>query len=166
MERAKSLGLDLLLLVFLVGTVWALFDPQLAFQKTHVAGGDTVSHPWIAKSLKQAWSHGDLWSWNHGWFAGFPLFYFYFPLPSLVIVVLDVFLPYGVAFKLVTVVGLLATPPAVYFMTRAFRFSRSVSAIAGSAIASQTDPSSNSASPTRLMKRRSRSVKLNSWVRR
>jgi uncharacterized membrane protein len=49
---------------------------------------------------------------SNDWFAGFPAFYFYFPLPSLTVVLLDLFVPYGVAFKIVTVMGLLATPPA------------------------------------------------------
>ena len=67
---------------------------------------------------------GRLLGWSNAWFAGFPLFYFYFPLPALVIVGLDVVLPYGVAFKLVTVGGLLLLPPAVYFFTRALGFHR------------------------------------------
>ena len=54
---------------------------------------------------------GRLMGWSNAWFAGFPLFYFYFPLPSLVIVLLDVVMPYGAAFKLVTVVGLVFLPP-------------------------------------------------------
>ncbi len=55
---------------------------------------------------------GRILGWSQDWFAGYPVFYFYFPLPSLVIVLLDVVLPYGVAFKVATISGLLATPPA------------------------------------------------------
>src|SRR5690606_31316061 len=65
------------------------------------------------------------------WFAGFPVFYFYFPLPSLVNVLLDVFLPSGVAFKLVNVMVLVALPPAVAFMTRSFGFSKAVTTVTG-----------------------------------
>lgn len=74
---------------------------------------------------------GRLLGWSQDWFAGFPVFYFYFPLPSLVIVFLDVFLPYGTAFKLVTVMGLVGLPPAVAFMTRSFGFSRGIAAVTG-----------------------------------
>src|SRR5690606_15474313 len=66
---------------------------------------------------------------------GFPVFYFYFPLPSLFIVLLDVFLPYGVAFKLVTVMGLVGLPPAVAFMTRSFGFSQAVATVAAAGAA-------------------------------
>ncbi len=73
---------------------------------------------------------GRILGWSMDWFAGYPVFYFYFPLPSLVVVLLDLVLPYGVAFKLVTVAGLLATPPATYFLARSIRCGRAVSTIA------------------------------------
>jgi hypothetical protein len=73
---------------------------------------------------------GRILGWSQDWFAGYPVFYFYFPLPSLVVVFLDVFIPYGVAFKLVTIAGLLATPPATYFLARSLRLGRSVSTVA------------------------------------
>jgi hypothetical protein len=118
------------LAILLVLNPWLLFDPSTP------SGGDMGAHVYGPAYLRDVLlPSGRIGGWSNDWFAGFPLFYFYFPLPSLVIVFLDVFLPYGVAFKLVTVMGLLATPPAVYFMSRAFRFNRTVSAIAGSSAA-------------------------------
>ena len=76
---------------------------------------------------------GQILGWSQSWFAGFPAFYFYFPLPSLVIVLLDLILPYGVAFKLVTVMGLVATPPATYYLARSLRLGKSISLVAASA---------------------------------
>ncbi len=76
---------------------------------------------------------GQILGWSKDWFAGFPAFYFYFPLPSLVIVALDVILPYGVAFKLVTVLGLIAIPPAAFFLARAMNLGRHVALVAASA---------------------------------
>jgi hypothetical protein len=67
------------------------------------------------------------------WFAGFPVFYFYFPLPSLVIVLFDLVLPYGVAFKVVTAAGLLATPPATYFLARSLLLGRPIATVAAGA---------------------------------
>ncbi|UCE86127.1 MAG: hypothetical protein JSU66_17690 [Deltaproteobacteria bacterium] len=117
MQRSKSLPLDLLLLASLVWVLWGLFDPLLAFTDTHIAGGDTISHPWIAKSLKQAWSRGDVWSWNHGWFAGFPMLYFYFyPLYVLVVLLELVGLPEAVAFK-VAILCVVTAVPVVYYLT-------------------------------------------------
>ncbi len=118
------------LVILLVLNPWLLLDPSTP------SGGDMGAHVYAPAYLRDVLlPSGRIGGWSNDWFAGFPLFYFYFPLPSLVIVLFDVFLPYGVAFKLVTVMGLLATPPAVYFMTRAFRFNRMVSAIAGSSAA-------------------------------
>ena len=56
--------------------------------------------------------------WSPDWYAGFPAGVFYFPLPSLLVVVLDVFLPYNVAFKLVTAIGPIMLPIAAYAFAR------------------------------------------------
>jgi hypothetical protein len=118
------------LVILLVLNPWLLLDPSTP------SGGDMGAHVYAPAYLRDVLLPNlRVGGWSNDWFAGFPLFYFYFPLPSIVIVILDLFLPYGVAFKLATVIGLIGTPPAVYFMTRAFKFSRSVSAIAASASA-------------------------------
>ena len=46
------------------------------------------------------------------YYAGFPAGQFYFPLPAVLIVLLDVVLPYNVAFKLVTALGPVPLPGA------------------------------------------------------
>lgn len=117
MERLKSLWLDVLILAVLVGGLWLLFDPRPAFENTHVAGGDTISHPWLAKSLKEAWARGDFWSWNHGWFAGFPFLYFYFYPVSALAVLLEVLgLREAVAFK-VAILAVVTGVPVVFYAT-------------------------------------------------
>ena len=73
---------------------------------------------------------GRLLGWSNDWYAGYPVFYFYFPLPALFTVFLDVLIPYGVAFKVTTIVGLLAMPAAAYFLIRAIGLDRGVAAIA------------------------------------
>lgn len=78
---------------------------------------------------------GRIMGWSNDWFAGFPAFYFYFPLPSLTIVLLDLVLPYGVAFKFVTVAGLVALPFAAFFHGRAIKLSKSVAVIASASAA-------------------------------
>ena len=105
--------------------VLAVLSPHLLFVENTPSGGDMGAHVLGPAAMRDVLlPSGRLLGWSNAWFAGFPLYYFYFPLPSLVIVLLDVFLPYGVAFKLVTVGGLLLLPPAVYFLTRALDFSR------------------------------------------
>jgi len=117
--------------------ILGVLQPQLLFDASTPSGGDMGAHVLGPAYLRDVLiPEGRLLGWSNDWFAGFPIFYFYFPLPSLVIVLLDVFLPYGVAFKLVTVMGLVGLPPAVAFMTRSFGFSRAVAAVtaAGAAV--------------------------------
>jgi hypothetical protein len=112
--------------------ILGVLQPQLLLDSSTPSGGDMGAHVFGPAYLRDVLiPSGRLLGWSQDWFAGFPAFYFYFPLPSLVIVLLDVFLPYGTAFKLVTVMGLVGLPPAVAFMTRSFGFSRAIAAVAG-----------------------------------
>ena len=107
-----------------------VMNPGLILSSTTPTGGDTGAHVFGPAYLRDTLlPEGRVLGWSNDWFAGFPAFYFYFPLPSLVIVALDLFIPYGVAFKIVTVLGLLAMAPAIYFHARALRFGRHVSLI-------------------------------------
>src|SRR3954447_9093883 len=93
---------------------WQL-HPDLLFRNTTTAGGDMGAHVWQPAYLRDhLLPHGRLTGWTPDWYAGFPSLVFYFPLPSLMIVGLSVILPYGVAFKLVTVAGLLTLPLAAF----------------------------------------------------
>ncbi|MEX2279609.1 MAG: hypothetical protein WEA76_05915 [Acidimicrobiia bacterium] len=116
--------------------ILGVLQPQLLIDSSTPSGGDMGAHVFGPAFLRDVLiPEGRLLGWSNDWFAGFPAYYFYFPLPSLVIVLLDVFLPYGTAFKLVTVMGLVGMPPAVAFMSRAFGFSRAISAVAASGTA-------------------------------
>ena len=116
------------LVVFIVMQPWFMLSP------TTPTGGDMGAHvfgpAYLRDNLLPNWR---VMGWSQDWFAGFPIFYFYFPIPSLVIVFLDVFIPYGVAFKLVTSFGLLAMPAATYFHTRAMKLGKTVSMVAAGA---------------------------------
>jgi len=95
-------------------------------------GGDMGAHVLLPAFLRDhLLPSGRILGWSMDWYAGFPVFYFYFPLPALTIVLLDVVLPYGVAFKLVTVAGLVALPFASYYLARCLSFSKPVSLVAG-----------------------------------
>jgi hypothetical protein len=85
--------------------------PNLLILGTTTAGGDTGAHVALPAFLKSnLLTHGQLTGWDPGWYDGFPLYTFYFPLPGLVTVFLNVFVSYDVAFKLVTVLGSLLLP--------------------------------------------------------
>ena len=93
--------------------------PSLLFANTTPAGGDMGAHVWAPAYLRDHllpdWR---ITGWTPDWYAGFPALHFYFPLPSLLIVALGTVIPYGVAFKLVTVSGVVAMPACAYAMAR------------------------------------------------
>lgn len=108
-----------------------VMNPWWIVSSTTPSGGDMGAHVLGPAYLRDTLlPQGRILGWSNDWFAGFPAFYFYFPLPSLTIVLLDLFMPYGVAFKIVTVLGLLSMPPAAYYLARSMRFGKNISLIA------------------------------------
>lgn len=104
--------------------------PSLLLANTPT-GGDMGAHVVLPQVLRDTLlPSGRILGWSNDWYAGYPAFYFYFPLPALVTVFLDVFIPYGVAFKLVAVAGLVAMPFASYYLVRSIGFARPVAAVA------------------------------------
>ena len=73
-------------------------------------GGDTGAHVWFPDYLSDHLLPWRVAGWSHDFYAGFPAGQFYFPFPALLIVLLDVVLPYNIAFKLVTALGPVALP--------------------------------------------------------
>jgi len=99
--------------------VFSQLNPSLIFANTTPAGGDMGAHVWGPAYMRDhLLPNLRITGWGADWYAGFPAFFFYFPLPSLVIVLLDVVLPYGVAFKLVTILGLVGLPVAAWAFGR------------------------------------------------
>jgi hypothetical protein len=68
--------------------------------------------------------HFRLTGWAPGWYAGMPMLTFYFPFPFLLIAILNWFIPYTVAFKIVTVLGVFALPATAYAFARLLRVRR------------------------------------------
>lgn len=127
--------------------ILAAMAPHVILAANTPTGGDMGAHVLGPAYLRDVLLPGGrVIGWSNYWFAGFPVFYFYFPLPSLVIVGLDFLLPYGAAFKLVSVMGLAALAPASYFLVRSMGFSRpaaAVAAAAGGAYAFMETPTPN-----------------------
>jgi hypothetical protein len=110
----------------------AMLRPDLWFLINTPTGGDMGAHVLGPATMRELlFEHGRITGWSHSWFAGFPIYYFYFPLPSLVIVLLDLVIPYGVAFKLVAVAGVIATPAGAVYLARALGLSRPAALITG-----------------------------------
>jgi hypothetical protein len=114
-RRRVSLQAAVTVLVVAASSVYILLQlqPGLLVADTTAAGGDMGAHVWGPAYLRDhLLPQGRITGWTPDWYLGFPALHFYFPLPSLLIVALDVVLPYTVAFKVVTVLGLVALPVA------------------------------------------------------
>ena len=97
---------------------WQL-RPDLLFSVSTPAGGDMAAHVWGPAYLRDhLLPSGRLSGWAPDWYAGFPAYHFYMVLPSLVIALASFVIPYGVAFKLVSVVGLVTLPLAAALFVR------------------------------------------------
>ena len=104
--------------------LWQL-HPFLILRDTTASGGDMGAHVWFPAYLRDhLLPHGRVAGWSPDWFGGFPAGQFYFPLPALAVVLLDVVLPYNVAFKIVTAIGPIAMPVAAYAFGRGLRIRR------------------------------------------
>ena len=98
--------------------LWQL-RPDLLLAHTTPAGGDMGAHVHGPAYLRDhLLPHGRLTGWTPDWYGGYPALTFYFPLPSLLIVALGNIIPYAIAFKLVTVLGLVSLPVAAWALGR------------------------------------------------
>nr|MBW4056428.1 hypothetical protein [Pseudomonadota bacterium] len=94
-------------------------NPQYLVTSTVTTGGDTASHYYTLDYLRhQLLPHGKISGWTMGNYAGFPLLQFYFPLPFLLMCLLNVAIPLTVAFKIVTLLGTLLLPITAYLLLR------------------------------------------------
>lgn len=99
------------------------FKPELLLSATTASGGDTGAHHYVAHYLiDHLLPKGKLAGWSPGWYAGFPMLHFYFPLPFLVIAVLSTVIKYQVAFKIGTVLGTFLLPVTTYFAFKVLKF--------------------------------------------
>ena len=84
---------------------------NLILQVNTPTGGDFGAHVWGPAFLRDhILPHWRLSGWAPDWYGGFPMYKFYMVVPAVVTVLLDVVLPYGVALKMVSALGLVALP--------------------------------------------------------
>ncbi len=84
---------------------------NLVFTDTTPTGGDMGAHVWAPAFLRDHFlPNFQLSGWSMDWYAGLPLYRFYMVVPALAIVALDVVLPYGIAFKIIAIAGLVTFP--------------------------------------------------------
>ena len=98
-------------------------NADLVFAENTPTGGDMGAHVWAPAFLRDhLLPHLQLSGWTMDWYAGLPMYRFYMVVPALAIVALDTILPYGVAFKLVAVAGLVTLPLCCWAFGRLARF--------------------------------------------
>ncbi len=115
----------------LIGFFSRRWPLDLIFSLTTTSGGDTGAHHYPAQYLiQELLPNWRLTGWAPGWYAGMPMLTFYFPLPFLVIALLDYILPYTVAFKIGTVLGVFLLPLTIYGMGRLLRIRKPFPVIA------------------------------------
>ncbi len=96
---------------------------DLVFDNNTPTGGDFGAHVWGPAFLRDHLLPGfRLNGWTMDWYGGMPAYRFYMVLPALAVVLVDVLLPYGVALKLVGVLGLLTLPAACWGFGRLAKF--------------------------------------------
>ncbi len=95
--------------------------PSMLLTNTTTTGGDTGAHIAMPKFLESLLAHGHLTGWDPGWYDGFPLYTFYFTIPDLFIAIGGWIIPYGVAFKLGTILGSVILPICAWACGRFFR---------------------------------------------
>jgi hypothetical protein len=121
-ESNRSL-VQLALTVAVVGGcmvyVLANIHGDLILKNNTPTGGDFGAHVWGPAFLRDhILPHWRLSGWAPDWYAGFPMYKFYMVVPGLLAVLLDVVLPYGVAMKMVSALGLVAFPLCCWAFAR------------------------------------------------
>ena len=83
---------------------------DLVFLNTMPTGGDMGAHVVPIKFFIDNFiTNFKLNGWSNDWFAGYPLYYFYFPLPAVITFILNLFFTYSIAFKLMVIGSILIT---------------------------------------------------------
>lgn len=99
--------------------VIAQFIPSSLTNSLPATGGDTGSHFWPVKVLREyGIPHGILRPWNPGNNGGEGLLVHYFPLPFILMSLMGFVLPLGMAFNLGTIIPVLSLPVSVWVAIR------------------------------------------------
>ena len=102
----------ILVFVLIYGFLIKIIPWNLIFSPTTISGGDTGSHNYVA------WYSHEIFPklrwWSADWYAGFPFLYFYPPLLYYLNDILSFAIPFNISFKIITLLGTLLLPLAIY----------------------------------------------------
>lgn len=103
--------------------VLSIVHLDLVFSNTIPTGGDMGAHVMGPAYLRDhLLPEGQISGWSQYWYNGLPMYRFYMVVPALMIVALNVIFPYGVAFKIVAILGLVTLPFCCWAFGRLARF--------------------------------------------
>ena len=101
--------------VFVTAFVISQLQPADIFSSAVPTGGDMGAHVWAPAYLRDhLLPHGRLSGWSMDWYGGLPTYRFYMLPPALLILLLDTVLPYGMAFKIIAVLGIVTLPVCLW----------------------------------------------------
>lgn len=122
-KRKSSLIVDLILLISIYVFLFNYFKPSLIFSNTLTNGGDTGSHLYPFFYMRDYLvPHLKLVGWSQGWYAGLPMFQFYFPFVYLLASLISYIIPTTISFKIATILGTFLLPITTYLAMRILRF--------------------------------------------
>ena len=97
--------------------------PELILRNNTPTGGDMGAHVYGPAYLRDfLLPHFRLTGWSNDWYSGFPMYRFYMVVPALAVLLIDLILPYGIALKLIAVLGILTLPVCAWLFGKFAKF--------------------------------------------
>ena len=80
---------------------------DLVLLDTLPTGGDMGAHIVPTKFfVEELFYNFKISGWSNDWFAGYPAYYFYFPLPPSIVAILNLIFPFNISFKIMVLIAL------------------------------------------------------------
>jgi hypothetical protein len=106
MNKLKSFNTELSHKVLLGVFLLIFLRIDLVFTNTLPTGGDMGAHVVPTNFfVDNLFKNFSLRGWSNDWFAGYPLYYFYFPIPPIIVSLLSFILPFSIAFKMMVILS-------------------------------------------------------------
>ena len=121
-RRLITLAVRLFLLGVTTFVAIRVIQPSLIFRNTTPTGGDMGAHVWGPAYLRDHLLPWKLNGWSMDWYSGLPVYRFYMVVPAIFILLLDIVMPYAVAFKVIAVIGVVTLPLSCWLFGRLARF--------------------------------------------
>ena len=98
--------IDLFIKVALGSLLIIFLRVELVFSDLLPTGGDMGAHIVPTKFfVSELFNNFKLSGWSQDWFAGYPIYYFYFPLPPIITGLLNFVFPFSISFKIMVMIS-------------------------------------------------------------